>query len=381
MNQVVCLSTSPWHPIPTRKQQVMRRLPDAEILYFDPPVTTIAKYKDPSAKQKAQAFRQPGEVIRPGLTVYAQPPVWPFFNKYRAINRRNQKRLARFVQEKLCSHGFEKPILWCYSPTACDIVNLIPHSALIYDCVDRHSAYGGLMNPAVVDEMELDLARQADQVFATAQPLCDRLKSVNASAVCLPNGADFARFSQAATALPKPEELQDITGPIFGFVGALQACIEYDFLEAAAKARPDWTFVLIGREVAGVNLQTLHALPNIRFLGLRPNEELPKYLAHFDACLNLFDASPLSKDVSPLKFYEYLATGKPIVSTPQPAQVLQYSSIIHVAHTPEAFIAACEACLQDDGAQQARMDAGRAASWDSRVEEMCHILKEKGIWK
>lgn len=235
MNQVVCLSTSPWHPIPTRKQQVMRRLPDAEILYFDPPVTTIAKYKDPSAKQKAQAFRQPGEVIRPGLTVYAQPPVWPFFNKYRAINRRNQKRLARFVQEKLRVHGFEKPILWCYSPTACDIVNLIPHSALIYDCVDRHSAYGGLMNPAVVDEMELDLARQADQVFATAQPLCDRLKSVNASAVCLPNGADFARFSQAATALPKPEELQDITGPIFGFVGALQACIEYDFLEAAAK--------------------------------------------------------------------------------------------------------------------------------------------------
>lgn len=111
--------------------------------------------------------------------------------------------------------------------------------------------------------------------------------------------------------------------------------------------------MLIGREVAGVNLQTLHALPNIRFLGLRPNEELPKYLAHFDACLNLFDASPLSKDVSPLKFYEYLATGKPFVSTPQPAQVLQYSSIIHVAHTPEAFIAACEACLQDDGAQQA----------------------------
>ena len=71
MNQVVCLSTSPWHPIPTRKQQVMGRLPDAESLYFDPPVTTIAKYKDPAAKEKAQAFRAPGEVIRPGLTVYA----------------------------------------------------------------------------------------------------------------------------------------------------------------------------------------------------------------------------------------------------------------------------------------------------------------------
>ena len=108
---------------------------------------------------------------------------------------------------------------------------------------------------------------------------------------------------------------------------------------------------------------------------------MPSYLAHFDACLNLFDASPLSRDVSPLKFYEYLATGKPIVSTPQPEQVLQYASIIHIAHTPTAFIEACQAALQDDGRQQARMEAGRAASWDSRVAEMCHILKEKGIWK
>jgi glycosyltransferase involved in cell wall biosynthesis len=381
MNQVVCLSTSPWHPIPTRKQQVMGRLPDAEILYFDPPVTTIAKYKDPAAKEKAQAFRAPGEVIRPGLTVYAQPPVWPFFNKYRAVNRRNQRYLAKFLREKLRAHGFENPILWCYSPTACDIAPLLPHQALIYDCVDRHSAYGGLMNPAVVDEMELDLARQADQVFATAQPLCDRLKTVNSSAICLPNGADYARFAKAAEPQPVPPELQDIQGPCFGFVGALQQCIEYDFLEAAAKAQPDWTFVLIGREVAGVNLQSLHALPNIRFLGLRPNEELPKYLAHFDACLNLFDSSPLSKDVSPLKFYEYLATGKPIVSTPQPAQVLQYDAIIRIAHTPAEFIAACAACLTDDGATSARMEAGRAASWDSRVAQMCQILKEKGIWK
>ena len=115
----------------------------------------------------------------------------------------------------------------------------------------------------------------------------------------------------------------------------------------AAKARPDWSFVLIGKEKPGVDLTALHAMPNVHFLGLKPNEQLPQYLAHFDACLNLFAKSDLSKDVSPLKFYEYLATGRPIVSTRQPDQILQYAPLIEIADSQEEFIAACEASLTD----------------------------------
>ncbi|MDD3165687.1 MAG: glycosyltransferase [Oscillospiraceae bacterium] len=379
MKQIVCLSTSPWHPIPTRKQQVMRRIPDAEILYFDPPVSLIAKFKDPSARAKAEAYRAPGETIG-NITVYSLPPVWPFFNKFRWINRRNQKMIAAFVRKKMAQHHMAQPVLWCYSPTGCDAAPEIPHSALIYDCVDRHSAYGGLMNPAVVDEMELSLAKQADQVFATAQKLRDRLARVNPGAIFLPNGADYARFSAAAAPQPMPEDLRGITGPIFGFIGALQSCIAYDFLEAAVAARPDWSFVLIGGEKPGVDLSRLHAAKNVHFLGLKPNEQLPQYLAHFDVCLNLFDNSPLSRDVSPLKFYEYLATGKPIVSTPQPEQVLQYRSLIHIAATADEFISACAAALRNDGAAAARMAEGEKASWDSRVAQMCQILSEEGIF-
>ena len=158
MKQIVCLATSPWHPIPTRKQQVMSRIPDAEILYFDPSVTYLAPLKDPNARPKLKAYRQPGEEIKPGLTVYALPPVLPFFNKFRWINRLNQKRMARYVRKCMKEHGFEKPLLWVYSPVTADLVDHVPHSALVYDCVDRHSAYGGLMNPALVDQMEADLA-------------------------------------------------------------------------------------------------------------------------------------------------------------------------------------------------------------------------------
>ena len=381
MRKIVCLATSPWYPIPTRKQQVMSRIPDAEILYFDPSITYIAPMKDKAAQPGLTNYKKAGVHPQENITVYALPPVLPFFYKFRWINRLNQRKIARFVREKMKEHGFENPVLWVYSPVTVDLVDLVPHSALVYDCVDRHSAYGGLMDPALVDAMELELAKKADHVFATADALADRLRTVQPETDMIPNGANFERFVQAAQPQPLPDDMQGIPHPIFGFVGALQSCIEYGYLEAAAKACPDWSFVLIGKEKPGVDLSALHAMPNVHFLGLKPNEQLPQYLAHFDACLNLFAKSDLSKDVSPLKFYEYLATGRPIVSTKQPDQILQYAPLIEIADSQEEFISACEKSCSDTAPEQidARIEAGRACSWDSRVAQMCGILEGQGI--
>ncbi|MBR2080956.1 MAG: hypothetical protein IJ980_04915, partial [Oscillospiraceae bacterium] len=92
MKQIVCLATSPWYPIPTRKQQVMSRLPDAEILYFDPAVSYLAPLKDKSAKEKIRAYREKGVKPQENITVYTLPPVLPFFNRFRFINKLNQRR-------------------------------------------------------------------------------------------------------------------------------------------------------------------------------------------------------------------------------------------------------------------------------------------------
>lgn len=381
MKQIVCLATSPWYPIPTRKQQVMSRIPDAEILYFDPSATVIAPLRDKSAKPLMKKYKKAGVKPKENITVYSLPPVLPFFYKIRLINRINQKRMARFVRKKMKAHGFETPLLWVYSPVTVDLVDRIPKSGLVYDCVDRHSAYDGLMNPELVDAMELELAGKADVCFATADSLAERLKQANPNTSFIPNGANFERFVQAAQPQPVPEDLKDVPKPVFGFVGALQSCIEYGFVESAAKARPDWSFVWIGKEKPGVDLSELRSLHNNHFLGMKPNEQLPQYLANFDACLNLFAKSDLSKDVSPLKFYEYLATGRPIVSTRQPDQVMQYAELIEIADDGQSFLDACQRALDSgsDGAE-ARINAGRESSWDSRVGQMRQILNEKGIF-
>lgn len=385
MRKIVCLSTSPFDPIPTRKQQVMTRLQDAEILYFDPPVSYLAPLKDPAARPQLSAWKQQGRRVRDNITVYSLPPVLPLFNRFRVINRWNQRWQARFIRKKMRQHGFDRPMLWCYSPTACDITAHLPHSSLIYDCVDRHSAYQGQINPQVVDQMERELAGQVDQVFCTAEGLYQTLVQYNAQTVMIPNGGNVALFSTVHTEreqlLKKPNELDDCSGPILGFVGALQECIDYPLIERAAREQPDWTIVLIGAPKPGADLEGLKQCKNVRFLGLKPYQQLPEYMARFSACLNVFRSGDLARDVSPLKFYEYLATGLPIVSTPQPLQVREYAGGIYLAERAEDFVPACRRAIaeQDPQKVEQRLTWGRETSWDSRVAQMERILAQRGL--
>ena len=380
MRQIICISTSNYYPIPTRKQNVMNRLQDAEILYIDPPVSLLAPLKDKATLERLAAYREPGIKARENITVYAPPPVIPFFNKFRWINRLNQKRLARYIKRRMKENGFTEPYLWCYSPTSCDLVDGIPNRGVIYDCVDRHSAYKGMIDPEVVDRMEADLAHRADQVFCTAAGLYDTLRQYNENTEMIPNGANYELFSGAATMSEDKEA--DSARPVFGFVGMLQECIDYDCMKAVAKAFPEGELVLVGRSLPGVDLSSLREYPNIRFMGLVPQEELPDIIRDFHVCLNLFQEGRLSKDVSPLKFYEYLATGKPIVSTREPLQVLDYADVVYIAENQDDFVVKCREALQegDPAKVEKRMEYGKACSWDERVSQMEQTLMSRGIF-
>lgn len=382
MNKIVCIATSCYHPFPTRKQHVMNRIASDEILYFDPPVTYLAPLKDKTAKERLSKYRKAGERVRDNITVYATPPVLPFFNKFRFINKINQKRLARFVRKKMKLHGFENPILWCYSPTSADAAPYIPHNGLVYDCVDRHSAYKGFIDEATVNGLERDLASAADTVFATAAGLYDTLVQYNEKTYLLPNGVNFEHFYRAAVEeFEIPEEIKDLKHPIIGFVGMLQECIDYEKIEHIAKEKPDWSIVLIGKPLPGVNLDYLEKYENIHFLGMKKYDDLPAYVKQFDVCLNVFRSGDLSKDVSPLKFYEYLATGKPVISSPEPVQVLEFADSVYIAKEKEDYVTLVEEAMNepDSSKTEKRIEYARACSWDSRVREMERILKSNGV--
>ena len=364
----------------------MNRMEGCRIIYADPPVTLIAPLKDPKARERVKAWKSAPKQAKNGLWVYASPPVLPLYNKKRALNEINQKRLAKYYASLCRAHGFDSSpddlTVWCYSPSSADIIaplakelGIAPAKLwkqTVYDCVDRHSAYPGLIDPEVVDSMEEDLAGSAGCVFATAKGLYDRLKVFNDNTHLIPNGANYELFSKAQTM-----GRTSFAGPVFGFVGMLQECIDYRALESVAKAYPQGKLVFIGRRLPGVDLSTLEALPNVVFKGLLPQEKLPEEIAEFDVCLNAFADNDLSKDVSPLKFYEYLATGKPVVSTPVPVQVRDYADCIYIAENSADFARKCAEALaepSDSGKREKRIESARACSWDERVGVMKKIL-------
>ena len=385
---ILCLSTSNYYPFPTRKQNVMNRMTDARVVYVDPPVTLIAPLKDKRAKERLTAYRAGGQVSKehPNVKIYAAPPVMPFYNKKRAVNRANQKKLARWLAGLVRDNGFSDDfILWCYSPSSCDVVEPLAKELgidpaklwerTVYDCVDRHSAYPGMIDPAVVDGMEEDLASRCGTVFATASGLYERLRAFNGNCHLIPNGAAYELFSRTA------ELEKEGVSPHFGFVGMLQECIDYDILRSVAESFPQGKLSLIGRSLPGVDLSWIDRYPNVEYVGLVPQTELPERIKDFDVCLNVFADNDLSRDVSPLKFYEYLATGKPVVSTPVPIQVRDYADCIYIASGKEDFIEKCrQALAEPEGSplRRMRMEQGKACSWDERVKAMRDILGSAG---
>ena len=377
MKNVVCLSTTNFDPLPTRKQNIMIRLSNSEILYFDPSVSIIAPLKDKKAFKKIFAFTKNGYNPQENITVYSLPPVLPFYNKIRFINKINQFFMSIYVNSKIKKHQFKDIDLWCYSPSTCDIVDRIKSSKLIYDCVDRHSGYVGMINPQVVDNMEKCLAEKADIVFSTAIGLHETLVNYNKNAHLIPNGCAYELFSKSHFEnFETPTELINATGKILGFVGMLQECIDYDLIEKIAINRPTDTIIFIGRTLAGVDIEFLKKYPNIIFKGLVPQKELPAYISKFDICLNTFKSGRLSKDVSPLKFYEYLATGKPIVSTKEPLQVADFSDCIYIAENHDEFLKLIDVALNEpnDEKTNLRLNYGKLCSWDERVKSMNKIL-------
>ncbi len=382
-NKIVCLSTTSFHPLPTRKQNVMTRLKNSEILYFDPPVSFLAPLKDKTAWKKLFNFTKAGQKVQDNITVYSMPPVIPFFNKMRFINKINQFFASIYVKSRMKKHNFGKDsVLWCYSPASCDIVKHLSCDKLVYDCVDRHSAYKGMINVEVVDGQEKDLATGADMVFCTAVGLEETLKTYNDKVHMIPNGAAYELFSKAHfEKFDIPQELVGVQKPIYGFVGMLQECIDYDLIEMLAKTKPDSTIIFIGRTLPGVDVDYLKKYPNIIFKGLIPQKELPAYIASFDVCLNVFRKGSLSRDVSPLKFYEYLSTGKPVVSTREPLQVADFADCIYISDNTEGFLENCEKALMEktDEFVKKRMLYGKECSWDARVLQIEKILKAENI--
>jgi glycosyltransferase involved in cell wall biosynthesis len=210
-------------------------------------------------------------------------------------------------------------------------------------------------------------------VFVTSEPLLQSLGARHSNVHLVPNAADVAHFAKARSEnLPRPADLAALKKPLIGFTGSVQHWVDVELIAAGARRRPDWNWVIIG----GIHkdIACFQGLPNIHLLGTKPYADLPAYLRQLDVGLVPFEMKPIVFAADPIKVYEYLAAGKPVVSTAIP-RLKVFGDVVRIATGPEEFVAQIERALADssDEAARRRMAVARGHSWESRVEQIVAI--------
>ncbi len=374
---IVCISSVDWEPLWTRKQQIMSRLPQSNrILYVEPPISFLSPYKDPGVAFKQDLARHGLRRLIDNIWLLTPPVVLPFGSRFAGVNIINQRKIAQSIKAAMRDLGFDRSILWTYLHTSCDLMGLLDEVFLIYDCVDEHSAYDGF-NARLVKSMERKLLQRCDLVFCTARGLYESKQAYCKEIFLSPNAADIDHFRQADSAeTPVAEELIALPHPILGFVGAIKEWIDLDLIGKAAQNFPDGSVVMVGPVGANIDVSSLQGKTNVHFLGHRDRQVLPQYLKGFDVCLNPFRENELTSTVSPLKFYEYLASGRPIASVPMP-EIMEFSELVEFGGGPEGFTAAISRALKDTPQKkEARLQKALDNSWESRAEFMMEQIEK-----
>ena len=215
-------------------------------------------------------------------------------------------------------------------------------------------------------------------VFAASPLLCDRLSPCSSNIALLPNGINLPLFSAGTR---RPDPMPGVTAPIFGWAGAIRAGLDLSPVLYAAQARPDWGFLLLGSvDKNNPFLRHLNKLSNVFLTGPRPAPEVPDWLFRCQALLDLPRTDLTFDEVVSPRLYEYLATGKPVVSMLWPDQVEQFPDVVYAAHELEEFVTLCAHALEEaPGLAHRRMERAASAAWPVRVAEVERILTTAGL--
>ncbi len=282
---------------------------------------------------------------------------------------------AQLLRGFFREHRIADYVLWYYTPMAMEFTRDLTPRAVVYDCMDELSAFAGA--PAAMREREQELLARADIVFTGGQTLYESKRHSHPNVHAFPSSVDVDHFARGRVRQPDPDDQAHIPHPRLGFFGVVDERMDLELLRQVAAARPDWHLVIVG-PVVKIDPSALPIAANIHYLGPKSYEELPSYLAGWDVALLPFARNDATRFISPTKTPEYLAAGKPVVSTSIRDVVRPYGiqGLARIADDPDEFVAAVEAALDEDAAGRLRqVDAFLTqTSWDGTWTRMYRLV-------
>jgi glycosyltransferase involved in cell wall biosynthesis len=378
---VVCVGFNDWdNDVWTNQHHLMARLAasGSTVLFIESlglrrPSLGSGRDLSRIARRLRRGLARPA--VRDGVTVLS-PLVLPLHSNSlaRTVNALILRTLVRRAARRL---NLRRPILWAYVPQAEALLDVIHPEFVVYHCVDDIAAQDGIDADSFA-AAEARFARRADLVIASAPALAERMRALSGNVLYAPNVADTAHFATALEPGTVDPQLAVLPEPRIVFVGAIAAKkLDFELLAGIAAARRDWTLALVGPVGLGepdTDVSALTAHPNVHLLGVRTQLTLPEVLRGAAVGLIPYRRSRLTASIFPMKVYEYLAAGLPVLATGLPA--LEGVDGVELVEGVQHTVAAIERALLEDSAERRRAgsDAVRGHSWDARLTEIAAAL-------
>jgi glycosyltransferase involved in cell wall biosynthesis len=382
---IVCLSSQDWHvDLPTNRQQIMRAAARRghHVLFVETGsflgIHLWRLLRSPGRSLARRLFGR--EPVAPGIDVVKAVNVLPWGHRFGLASSVNMRLTRARLRNELGK--LPRPVVyWIYDPCALGAIE--PGAFAVYDCVDDYAeqAGGDAARRALVGAADAKAAELARVVFATTDPLYAKHRERNAETHLVPNVGDFDHFSAAAEPGAAAPEVDSLRRPVLGFAGNLVTVkVDFDLLEEVARSHAEWTILLVGpvRADAGPAVERLGRLPNVRLTGPKPYGELPGYVASFDVALIPYLENAYTRSCFPLKLYEYLAAGKPVVVSGLPHLAGREPDVVVVRGAEElaaAVATALDANTSEDRERRRALAAGN--TWETRTDTLLGLVHER----
>lgn len=320
---LVCFSHLRWGFVYQRPQHLLTRFAKhTRVFFFEEPIMHDGPDKLVVANESKNLF-----VVVPHLQ---------HDNEECHITRQKQ-----LLNNMISSMNINQFFTWYYTPMALPFTEHLSPEFIVFDCMDELSAFK--FAPVELKNREKQLLEKADVVFTGGHSIYEAKKDQHSNIHPFPSSIDKQHFGLARKIKKDPEDQANIPHPRFGFAGVIDERLDIDLVAQVATARPDWHFVMIG-PVVKIDVASLPNLPNIHYLGGKDYQDLPKYIAGWDIAMIPFAMNESTKFISPTKTPEYLAAGKPVISTPIKDVVRPYgdNKLVHITDNAEDFIGYAE---------------------------------------
>ncbi len=349
------------------------------VLYVEPLRSWATLGRTLRWQRRGRESRPAIEQMADNLWVYRPPPLaLPGLTRWRFVSEVNGILCARLLRGAVRRMGFRDPILWSCLYDSGSVLRHFDSPLRIFESVDNDVALArDEGHRALVLALEADACRSADIVMAVTEELAAPLRAHNAAMHVVNCAADLAFFGRALDpATPVPPAMAQLPRPVIGYLGGVDPWkIDVGMLRHMAQRHPEWSITLVGYVWFGFDASAFADCPNIRLLGKQDYEDFPGFLKGIDVAIMPFPLNDVTLTGDALKLYEYLAGGRPVVSTRVPA-ARRLAQVVRIADTAEEFTRAVEDALADPPElRDARLAAVAGHSWEARVREKSLIIR------